>query len=258
VLEGQVALFAGDLDAAQGALDGVPESLAASGQWFSAAVAAQTLGGVRQAHGDVAGATARYRTACEHFAACGDVCSLDGAAADLAEAATQAGRVEDAAAACEYALGFAPDRPLGERGTHLMHQAALVAGRAGRHEDAARYVAEAAVAARRDPVVIGPWHAPAAAGDLALLGGEAQAARDRYLSALRLAARIGAERGRSLPAALYLMATELRLAEAATDRGTALGHARAALAHAQASRAPAAVAAAATAVQQLEAAVAAQ
>ena len=132
-----------------------------------------------------------------------------------------------------------------------MHQAALVAGRAGRLEDAARFVAGAAVAARRDPGVIGPWHAPAAAGDLALLGGEAEAARDCYLSALQLAARISSERGRSLPAAMYLMATELRLAETASDRDTALGHARAALAHAQASRAPAAVAAAGMAVQQL-------
>jgi hypothetical protein len=52
---------------------------------------------------------------------------------------------------------------------------------------------------------------------------------------------------------MYLVASELRLAQAAGDRGAALGHARAALEHAQATGAPAGVGAALAAVRQLEA-----
>jgi hypothetical protein len=54
------------------------------------------------------------------------------------------------------------------------------------------------------------------------------------------------------------MASELRLAQAATDREAALGHARAALEHAQASGAPGGMGAALMVVQELEAAVAAE
>ena len=147
---------------------------------------------------------------------------------------------------------------MGERATHLMHESALAAARAGLAEDAARYAAAAAVAAHRDPVVIAPWHAPAAAGDLSLFGGDAGAAREHYAEAGALAARIETERGHSLPAGMYLMASELRLAEAAGDGAAALAHARAALEHAQATGAPAAVAAAVAAVRAVEASVAAE
>jgi predicted ATPase/DNA-binding SARP family transcriptional activator len=256
LLEGQIALCRGDLDAAERALDGLVEPLVARREWFTAATAAWALGSLAQVRGDLPGAIAWLRASCDHFAACEDVCSLDGAAADLAEAATIAGLDADATAACEFAIGFAPERPLGERNTHLLHQSALAATRASRADEAARYVAEAAVAARRDPVVIGPWHAPAAAGDVSLFGGDADTARERYCEARELAARIEAERGRSLPAGMYLMATELRLAQTAADSDAALAHARAALEHAQSSGAPAGVGAALAAIQALETAVA--
>jgi predicted ATPase/DNA-binding SARP family transcriptional activator len=251
--EGQIELFEGNLDAAEATLDGVAEALAADRQWFAAATAAYVHGAVALARGDLDGGASRLRDACEHFVTCGDICSLDGAAADLAEAEALAGRQVEAAAACEHALGHAPERPLGERGTHLLHECALAAARAGRHADAARYAAEAAIAARRDPVIIGPWHAPAAAGDVTLLAGDPIAARERYAEALALATDVAARRERSLPAAMYLMASELRLAQAATDREAALAHARAALEHAEASGAPGGVAAARMTVQELEA-----
>jgi hypothetical protein len=115
-----------------------------------------------------------------------------------------------------------------------MHECALAAARAGRAEEAAEYVAAAAVAAHRDPVVIGRWHAPAASGDVTLVAGDPAGARERYREALALATDITAERGHSLPAAMCLVASELRLAQAATDRETALAHARARLEHARA------------------------
>jgi tetratricopeptide (TPR) repeat protein len=255
-LEGQVQLYEGDLDGAEATLDGVVETLLGRREWFAAAVAAYVRGGIALARGDVEAGVARLREACAHFATCGDVCSLDGAAADLAEALALAERPDEAAATCDWALAFAPERPLGERNTHLMHEAALAAARAGRADDAARFAAEAAVAARRDPVIIGPWHAPAASGDVTLLAGDAGAARERYGEALALAAGIAARRGPSLPAGMYLLASELRLAQTAADPGAALEHARAALAHAHATGAPAAVGAALEAVRRLESAVA--
>ena len=253
IFEGQVELFDGNLDAADAALEGVTEMLLERRAWFAAATAAYVRGGVALARGDVDGGLEWLRRACDHFVICGDVCSLDAAAADLAQAEVLAGRDREAAAACERALACAPERPLGERNTHLMHECAIAAARAGRAEDAAEYVAAAAVAARRDPVIIGRWHAPAASGDVTLFAGDPGLARERYREALALAADITAERGSSLPAAMYLMASELRLAQAAGDRQAALGHARAALEHAQASGAPGGVAAARMTVQQLEA-----
>ena len=257
-LVGQLALFEGDLDGAEAALDGVAEAQVARGEWFAAAATAYVRGGVALARGDLEGGIARLREACGHYATCGDVCSLDGAAADLAEAEALAGRPDEAAATCARALAFAPERPLGERSTHLMHEAALAAARDRRGDDAARFVAAAAVAARRDPVVIGPWHAPAAAGDVSLLAGDPAGARERFREALALAEGVADEHGISLPAGTYLLASELRLAQTAADPGAALAHARAALAHAEASGAPAAVGAAAAAVRELEAAVAAR
>jgi predicted ATPase/DNA-binding SARP family transcriptional activator len=258
MLDGQAALFDGDLDAAEAALEGVTEVLLARRAWFGAATAAYVRGSVALARGDDETGVEWLRQSCDHFVTCNDVCSLDAAAADLAEAEALAGRDREAAAACERALACAPERPLGERNTHLMHECALAAARAGRAEDAAEFVAAAAVAAHRDPVIIGRWHAPAASGDVTLFAGDTGRARERYREALALAADIAAERGRSLPAAMYLMASELRLAQAATDREAALGHARAALEHAQASGAPAGMGAALMVVQELEAAVAAQ
>jgi hypothetical protein len=235
-LEGQVALSVGDLDTARLALDGVPGTLARRGEWFTAAVAVWVQGMVALAAGDAAEAIARLREARDRYAACDDVCSLDGAAADQAQAASLAGAGAEAAAACEYALRFAPERPLGERNTHLLHEAALVAAAGGEHGRAAELASAAVVAARRDPVTIGPWHAPAAAGDLALLGGDLAEAEARYEQARSLAADVHARRGPSLPAALYLVASELRLAEVAEaggHRDRALAHARAALGHAK-------------------------
>ena len=107
-------------------------------------------------------------------------------------------------------------------------------------------------------MAIGPWHAPAAAGDLALMAGDPSKAGERYREALALAADVEANAGRSLPASLYLMASELRLAtvaEAAGALDAARAHARAALEHARAGGAPAAIGAAREALQRLEATV---
>ena len=106
-------------------------------------------------------------------------------------------------------------------------------------------------------MVIGPWHAPAAAGDLALMAGELAAARASYQQALALAQDVRARAGPSVPASMYLLASELRLAQVAAaegDREGALAHARAALEHGRGSGVPAGVGAAEAAIAQLEAA----
>ena len=256
-LEGQLELCAGNLDSAERLLDGTADEAARHGERFTAGVAAWVQGAVAMARGDAPRGLALLTAACDHYAACPDVCSLDGASADLAQAAVAAGREPEAVAACEHALAFAPERPLGERNTHLLHEAAVIAARAGRAERAARLAEAAATAAGRDPVAIGPWHAPAAAGDLALMSGELAAARESYRQARALALDVQGRAGPSAPASLYLLASELRLAEvtgAGGDRAAALAHARAALEHGRLGRAPAAVALARAAVQQLEAA----
>jgi predicted ATPase/DNA-binding SARP family transcriptional activator len=255
VLDGQLELCAGNLEAAEALLDGLAVELVHLGERFSAGVATWALGSVVLARGDPAGAVALMTSACDHYAACHDVCTLDGAAADLAEAATLAGRESEAIAACEHALGVAPERPLGERNTHLLHEAAVIAARAGDADRAARLAAAAATASRRDPVAIGPWHAPAAAGDLALMAGDLAAARESYRQALALARDVRARAGPSLPASMYLLASELRLAQVAaaeSDHDSALAHAQAALEHARDSRAPAGIGAAEAALQQLQ------
>jgi predicted ATPase/DNA-binding SARP family transcriptional activator len=255
VLEGQLELCAGNLEQAEALLDGLADELARHGERFSAGVAAWALGTVAMARGDPAHAVALLTAACDHYAACHDVCSLDAAAADLAEAAHLAGREREAVAACEHALGAAPERPFGERSTHLLHEAAVIAARAGDIEHAARLADAAATASRRDPVAIGPWHAPAAVGDLAVMAGELTAARESYGRALALALDVRARAGPSLPASMYLLASELRLAQVAGaegDRDGALAHARTALDHARDSRAPAGVGAAEAALQQLQ------
>ena len=70
--------------------------------------------------------------------------------------------------------------------------------------------------ARRDPVSIGPWHAPAARGDVALATGNADAARAEYEQALALALDVRGEVGPSLPVDARIALTHLRLAG---DRG---------------------------------------
>jgi predicted ATPase/DNA-binding SARP family transcriptional activator len=254
-LEGQLELCGGNLDAAEALLEGQAGELVRRGQRFFAGVAARALGSVAMARGDPVGAMALFSAACDHYAACRDVCTLDGAAADLAEAARSAGRESEAISACEHALGAAPERPLGERNTHLLHEAAVIAARAGDADRAARLAAAAATASRRDSVAIGPWHAPAAAGDLAFLGGELAAARERYCQALALARDVRARAGPSLPASMYLLASELRLAQVAEAEGNhqdALAHVHAALEHARTSRAPAGIGAAESALRELQ------
>jgi predicted ATPase/DNA-binding SARP family transcriptional activator len=252
-LEGQVELSAGNLDAAARLLDGMAAELVALGERYTAGIAAWALGSVALARGEPAEAAALLAAACDHHAACHDVCTLDATAADLVEAATLAGREGEAVAACEQALAAAPERPLGERNTHLLHQAAVIAARGGDAGRAGELAAAAATASRRDPAAIGPWHAPAAAGDLALIAGDLAAARESYEQALALAREVRARAGPSLPASMYLLASELRLAEVARAEGdddVALAHARAALEHARASGAPGPIAAAEAALEQ--------
>ncbi len=255
VLEGQLELCTGNLEAAEALLEGLAGQLVRLGERFTAGIAAWALGSVALARGDPAEAVALFTEACDHHAACGDVCTLDGASADLADAATLAGRESEAIAACERALAAAPERPLGERNTHLLHEAAMIAARSGDADRAARLATAAETASRRDPVVIGPWHAPAAAGDLAFMAGELPAAREGYRQALALARGVRERAGPSLPASMYLLASELRLAQvaaAAGDHDDALAHARAALDHARTSGAPAGIGAAEAALEQLQ------
>jgi tetratricopeptide (TPR) repeat protein len=173
-----------------------------------------------------------------------DFCALDSCAAALAEAAAAAGRHDEAAAACKRALTAAPDRPLGERNTFLLHEAALAAARDGDLERAAVLAGAALTGARRDPVSIGPWHAPAARGDVALATGNADAARAEYEQALALAQDVRAEVGPSLPVDARIALTHLRLAEVAAGRAAAEEHLTRAVRYARASRAPAVIAAA--------------
>ena len=72
--------------------------------------------------------------------------------------------------------------------------------------------------ARRDPVSIGPWHAPAARGDVALATGNADTARAEYEQALALALDVRAEVGPSLPVDARIALTHLRLAGVADGR----------------------------------------
>jgi len=246
LVEGQLELCAGNLDAAEAVLAGLADELARRGR-FLAGNACWALGTIALLRGAPADAVPLMTVARDHYAACPDVCSLDAVTADLVAAATAAGQEREAAAACEHALAFAPRRPLGERNTHLLHEAAVLAARGGDADRAAQLAAAAAVAANRDPVAIGPWHAQGAAGDLALLDGRLDAARTHFERALGLAAAVRAQAGPSLPAALYLASSELRLAAVATAAGdgdAAGAHAEAALEHARAAGAPAVVEAA--------------
>jgi predicted ATPase/DNA-binding SARP family transcriptional activator len=255
-LEGQVELCRGNLAAAGRALDGVADALARRGEWFTAGHAAWGQGTLALMRGALDEAVPQLTAARDYWGACNDVCSVDGVTAELVEAALIDGREREAIAACEYALSLAPERPLAERNTHLLHEAALIAARAGRPERAALLAAAADVASRRDPVATGPWHAPAAAGDLALMAGDLVAARESYQRALGLAESVHDRAGPSMPASMYLLASRLRLAQVAGaegDREGALVHARVALEHGRASGAPVGVAAAQAALAQLEA-----
>jgi hypothetical protein len=104
--------------------------------------------------------------------------------------------------------------------------------------------------ARRDPVSIGPWHAPAARGDVALASGDEGAARAEYERALALALRVREEVGPSLPVEARLALSHLRLAGVAASPAAAAKHLAGAVEHARASRAPAVIAAAESAVPE--------
>jgi tetratricopeptide (TPR) repeat protein len=115
----------------------LPAQLLARGARFAAGVAVEVQGDLALARGALDEGLALLTAARDHHAACNDVCSLDAAVARLAEAARLAGREREPAAACEDALAFAPRRPIGERNTQLLHEAALAAAQAGRTERAA-------------------------------------------------------------------------------------------------------------------------
>ena len=242
--EAQLALYRGDLDAAERANDGVHDRSLARGERHTAAYAAWTQGTLERMRGAAGAAVAHFGVACEHLSEVADLCALDTCAAGLAEAATAAGLEDEAAEACKRTLAFAAERPLGERNTWLLHEAALVAARRGDLTRAAALAGAALTGARRDPVSIGPWHAPAARGDVALAAGDAAAARAEYEQALALALRVRGEVGPSLPVDARVALSHLRLAGVAEAPAAAGEHLALALEHARASRAPAVIAAA--------------
>ena len=236
--EAQLALCRGDLDVAARANDGVYDDALAHGERFTAAFAAWTHGMVERMRGNPGAAVEHFVAACELVTELVDICALDNLAAALAEAAAAAGREADAEAACARTLATASERPLGERNTFLLHEAALAAARGGDLERAAELAGAALTGARRDPVSIGPWHAPAARGDVALAAGELDAARAEYEQALALALDVRAEVGPSLPVDARIALSHLRLAGVAGG-GAAREHLVRAVQYARASRAPA-------------------
>ena len=242
MFEAQLALCRGDFEAAERANRGIYERAVARGERYTAAYAQWTQGMVARMRGDPDTAVAHFSVAREHLVEVVDVCALDNAAACLSEAAAAAGRVQEAAEACEQTLAFACERPLGERNTSLLHEAALAATRAGDLSRAAELAGAAATGARRDPVRIGPWHAPAARGDVALAAGEIGTARAEYEAALALASHVREQVGASLPVEARLALSHLRLAGVAETPAAASGHFAQALRHARASRAPALIA----------------
>jgi predicted ATPase/DNA-binding SARP family transcriptional activator len=243
--EAQLALCEGDLDATARFNDGVYEDALLHGEPLTAAFAAWTGGMVERMRGNPEAAIEHFTVACEHATALPDICVLDNLAAALAEAAAAAGREDVAEAACARTLATAPERPLGERNTYLLHEAALAAARAGDVERATELARAALTGARRDPVSIGPWHAPAARGDVALAAGEPSVARAEYEQALQLALDVRAEVGPSLPVDARVALSHLRLAQVADDPRE---HVTRAVQYARASRAPAVIAAAEQAV----------
>jgi predicted ATPase/DNA-binding SARP family transcriptional activator len=252
--EAQLALCQGDLDAAAHANEGVYEQALMNGERLTAAYAAWTRGTVERMRGNPDAAIEHFAAACELVTALVDVCALDNCAAALAEAAAAAGREDEAAAACARTLATAPERPLGERNTFLLHEAALVAVRDGDLERATELARAALTGARRDPVSIGPWHAPAGRGDVALAGGNRLVARVEYEQALALALDVRAEVGPSLPVDARVALSHLRLAQVADGPAAAQEHITRAVKYARACRAPAVVAAAEAAVAPAHAA----
>jgi predicted ATPase/DNA-binding SARP family transcriptional activator len=239
--EAHLALCEGDLDAAALANDGVREEALRHGGGLTAAYAAWVDGTIERMRGNLTAAIEEFTRACEHVTELVDICALDNLVAALAEAAAAAGREDLAEAACARALATAPERPLGERNTYLLHEAALAAARRGDLERAGELARAALTGARRDPISIGPWHAPAARGDVALAGGDLDEARTEYEQALRLALDVRAEVGPSLPVDARVALSHLRLAQIEDDAREHLVHA---VRYARASRAPAVIAAA--------------
>jgi predicted ATPase len=250
VFEAQLALCRGDLAAAEQDLQDIYARMVGCGDRYSAAYAAWTSGTLARVRGDANGSLGYFRLACEHMVEVHDICALDTVSAALAEAMSAAGREDEAAEVCERALAVAPDRPLGERNTSLLHEAALAATRAGDLDRAAVLAGAALTGARRDPVSIGPWHAPTARGDVALAAGEAGTARAEYAQALELALRVRGDVGPSLPVDLRIALSHLRLAGIAESPAAAGRHVEAAEEYARASRAPAMIAAVADAAAQ--------
>jgi hypothetical protein len=239
--EAHLALCEGDLDAAVRANDGVYEEALRHGGRLTAAYAAWVGGTVERMRGNLAAAIEQFTVACEHVDDLVDICALDNLSAALAEAAAAAGREDLAAAACARTLATAAVRPLGERNTYLLHEAALSAVRGGDMRRARELARAALTGARRDPISIGPWHAPAARGDVALAAGEHEVARAEYEQALRLALDVRAEVGPSLPVDARVALSHLRLASVSDDPSE---HHTRAVQYARASRAPAVIAAA--------------
>ena len=240
--EAHLALCEGDLDAATRANDGVYEEALGYGGRLTAAYAAWTSPARSSAcAGTWRPRSSSSRLACEHVTALVDICALDNLAAALAEAAAAAGREDLAEAACARTLATASERPLGERNTYLLHEAALAAARGGDVERARELARAALTGARRDPVSIGPWHAPAARGDVALAAGERDVARAEYEQALRLALDVRAEVGPSLPVDARVALSHLRLAHVSDDPSE---HHTRAIQYARASRGPAIIVAA--------------
>jgi hypothetical protein len=239
--EAHLALCQGDLVGAARANDGVYEEALRHGGRLTAAYAAWTSGTVERMRGNPHAAIEEFTRACGHVSDIVDICALDNLAAALAEAAAAAGDEALAEAVCARTLATASDRPLGERNTYLLHEAALAAARSGDVERARELARAALTGARRDPIRIGPWHAPAARGDVALVAGERDVARAEYEQALRLALDVRAEVGPSLPVDARLALSHLRLAQVADDPQE---HLVRAVQYARASRAPAVIAAA--------------
>jgi predicted ATPase len=239
--EAHLALCEGDIEAAARANDGVYEEALRLDARLTAAFAAWTDGTVERMRGNLDAAVEQFTLACVHVTDIVDICALDNLAAALAEAAAASGREDLAEAACARTLATAPERPLGERNTYLLHEAALAAARGGDVERAGELARAALTGARRDPISIGPWHAPAARGDVALAAGELDVARVEYEQALRLALDVRAEVGPSLPVDARIALSHLRLARVSEDP---CEHLVRAVQYARASRAPAVIAAA--------------
>jgi tetratricopeptide (TPR) repeat protein len=241
--EAQLALCRGDFEAADRAGEDLYPRLLRRGERYFAAYAMWTRGHVALVRGDPEAAARHFAVVGEHMVEVHDICALDNASAAMADALRAAGREDEAADVCARTLAIAADRPLGERNTYLLHEAALAAAGAGEVRRAAELAGSAMTGARRDPVSIGPWHAPTARGDVAQAAGDRAGARREHEAALALALQVRDEVGPSLPVDARIALSHLRLADLADRPDDAGRHVLLALEHARASGAPAILAA---------------